>query len=228
MRLPDEEDCSTTGKAIGLTKEQIGELSKLPTGAAVIYQNNWIEAVLTQIDKCPRRFYQDDVISANSQIASAIGKVSLCMITQYEENHKHLQLDEIRDIIQSVDLSIHKKQEIMSGIAVIYDALESEMSASNRTFCKLLYNFIGCDGLFKAIPLELKQPYANDYDEIPNEDIYASREWYAEIVSRLEHYAYIPEEELRHKLLQYLMFHVTMKYESDRRYDIAYYSIFRS
>lgn len=43
MRLPDERDRNLVGKSAGLNENQIKELSKLPTGVAAIYQNNWIE-----------------------------------------------------------------------------------------------------------------------------------------------------------------------------------------
>lgn len=51
MRLPDEIDRRLAGKSAGLADEQLDELSKLPKGVAVVYQNNWLEPVLCQIDK---------------------------------------------------------------------------------------------------------------------------------------------------------------------------------
>ncbi|MBE6662880.1 MAG: ATP-binding protein [Ruminococcaceae bacterium] len=49
MRLPEEEDRQLVGKAANVSNEQIAELSKLPTGVAAIYQNNWIEPILCQV-----------------------------------------------------------------------------------------------------------------------------------------------------------------------------------
>ena len=51
LRLPEENDREITGKAMGLSDEQIKELSKLETGVAAVYQNNWQEAVLCKIPK---------------------------------------------------------------------------------------------------------------------------------------------------------------------------------
>lgn len=51
FRLPDFDDRALVGKSENLTDEQINELSRLPTGCAAVYQNNWQEAVLCQIDK---------------------------------------------------------------------------------------------------------------------------------------------------------------------------------
>ena len=49
MRLPEYEDRRLVGKAVGLNEEQISELAKLPTGVAVVYQNDWLESVLVKI-----------------------------------------------------------------------------------------------------------------------------------------------------------------------------------
>lgn len=51
MRLPDESDRILVGKAVGLTDDQIVELSKLDRGVAAVFQNHWLEAVLCQVDE---------------------------------------------------------------------------------------------------------------------------------------------------------------------------------
>lgn len=51
LRLPDYSDRELVGKAATLNDDQIIELSRLETGVAAIYQNNWIEPVLCKIDK---------------------------------------------------------------------------------------------------------------------------------------------------------------------------------
>nr|VVV06327.1 hypothetical protein AW0309160_03817 [Aliivibrio wodanis] len=51
MRLPDESDRNLVGKSVALSNEQIDELAKLPKGVAVVYQSNWLEAVLCKINK---------------------------------------------------------------------------------------------------------------------------------------------------------------------------------
>ena len=50
MRLPDESDRELVGKAANLNDEQIKELSRLPTGVAAVFQNNWLEAVLCSVE----------------------------------------------------------------------------------------------------------------------------------------------------------------------------------
>lgn len=49
LRLPEGTDRMITGAAMALKDPQIQELSKLPTGIAVVYQNDWQEAVLCSL-----------------------------------------------------------------------------------------------------------------------------------------------------------------------------------
>lgn len=51
FRLPEGHDREITGMAMGLHEKQIQEISKLPTGVAVVYQNDWQEAVLCHLPK---------------------------------------------------------------------------------------------------------------------------------------------------------------------------------
>ncbi len=50
MRLPESGDREIAGNTIGLSPEQTYELSRLKTGVCVIYQKDWLEAVLCQVD----------------------------------------------------------------------------------------------------------------------------------------------------------------------------------
>lgn len=51
LRLPESADREITGGAIALKAPQYDELSKLPTGVAAVYQNDWQEAVLCALPK---------------------------------------------------------------------------------------------------------------------------------------------------------------------------------
>lgn len=51
MRLPDETDRLLAGKSAALTEEQIDEMARLPRGVAVVYQNEWLEAVLCKVSR---------------------------------------------------------------------------------------------------------------------------------------------------------------------------------
>ena len=67
LRLPEGKDREITGTAMALNENQTQELSKLPTGVAAVYQNNWQEAVLCSI---PR--YKSIDLPANTAPAAAV------------------------------------------------------------------------------------------------------------------------------------------------------------
>lgn len=50
MRLPEESDRIIAGKSAAMKDNQLDEIAKLPTGVAVIYQNDWEEPVLCHVD----------------------------------------------------------------------------------------------------------------------------------------------------------------------------------
>ena len=49
MRLPDGDDRQISGKSAALKDNQIDEIAKLPTGVAIVYQNDWMQAVMSNI-----------------------------------------------------------------------------------------------------------------------------------------------------------------------------------
>lgn len=51
MRLPESTDRQLVGSSIGLDEYQTSEISKLETGVAVVYQNDWLEPILGKISE---------------------------------------------------------------------------------------------------------------------------------------------------------------------------------
>ncbi|MCI9175331.1 MAG: ATP-binding protein [Lachnospiraceae bacterium] len=71
LRLPESRDREQTGKSMALSDKQIVELSKLPTGVAAVYQNDWQEAVLCKIDEyIPNRLQKRKDKTAHQHLLS--------------------------------------------------------------------------------------------------------------------------------------------------------------
>jgi hypothetical protein len=51
LRTPEANDRDAVGRSMGLTPDQVNEIAKLPSGVAVIYQNDWVNPVLCMIEK---------------------------------------------------------------------------------------------------------------------------------------------------------------------------------
>lgn len=51
LRTPEANDREAIGRSIGLTSDQVNEIAKIPSGVAVVYQNDWVSPVLTMVNK---------------------------------------------------------------------------------------------------------------------------------------------------------------------------------
>lgn len=69
LRLPDLSDRELVGRAAGLHDEQILELSRLNTFVAAVYQNNWLEPVLCNIDTNFRKSHRYETKEPVTRIA---------------------------------------------------------------------------------------------------------------------------------------------------------------
>ena len=111
MRLPEDSDRKIAGKASGMKEEEVDEIAKLPTGVAVVYQNDWEAPVLCKISK----FEGEEIpftYTSNPEIQKA-------------------------PVIQAEVLKLLLKGRIANPIEVDIDAIErelpkSELSTSNK------------------------------------------------------------------------------------------------
>lgn len=90
MSLPDGDDRYIVGKSVGLNDFQIEEISMLPTGVGIVFQNNWSAAVLC---KMPYQEEQSQIINISSCSSSKddnlyFNLIDLYKSTSYNENLK--------------------------------------------------------------------------------------------------------------------------------------------
>lgn len=143
LRLPEYEDRRLVGKAAGLSDEQIEEISKLETGVATVYQNNWIEAVLCKIDKFDteeiefiekEEFKDDDLILKNK-----LSKILLA-------NHVSERVDyKIDDIIKEVIASKYNSQLKINIIKALNSLEKNEL----KDVSKIILSLYGNNEAFK-------------------------------------------------------------------------------
>lgn len=74
LRLPEYADRENIGGAMNLSEVQIGELAKLPTGVAAVYQNNWMGAVLVKLPCFPvsEEFFSEPQMEEPSEVDELI------------------------------------------------------------------------------------------------------------------------------------------------------------
>lgn len=164
MRLPEFADCEAVGHSIGLDSDQILELSKLDKGVAAIFQNSWLESVLTKIDKCSDR-YELKRIPENDRKSQIrlVGELLAELVTQ----------DEANDFNMSWFSTILNGARVPDSVKERYRSLLLEYQKSwktpdkNKAFSALIAQLLNCRDLLRIfedkLPHKIKKK--QDIDE---------------------------------------------------------------
>ena len=103
------------GKSAALKEEQINEIARLPKGVAVVYQNDWIEAVLCQINKFDGE--EKDYHYRDKEIYNEKKKINSTLINFILNNRldspDKIDLKEVEDAIENFEGSTQLKIELI-------------------------------------------------------------------------------------------------------------------
>lgn len=139
MRLPDEDDRMLAGKAAALKDEQIDEIAKLPKGVAVVYQNDWLEAVLCKVDKFDgeEKLYNYTPENVSSVEENKL-KLDLIKFLINAEKLEYLDTDlkKIKTILSCTYMPTVIKREIYQ---VLY-----KKAKDKKLFSKVIVDLFGC------------------------------------------------------------------------------------
>lgn len=118
MRLPDGDDRLIAGKSAGLKDDQTDELSKLPTGVAVVYQNDWIQPVMCKITlstfkrvqygKHPDQKVSEEAVTPIAEILKLLLKGRLV-------NGEEPNIDTINKALPRTKLPVSIKAQVMAS-----------------------------------------------------------------------------------------------------------------
>ena len=117
LRTPEAGDREAVGRSMGLTDDQVNEIAKLPSGVAVVYQNNWISPVLTMIDKAnvvelPYVNPKPTVIKSAKQARTEI----LCMLLQPWIPRDRMRGVALKNALRSLDVPRNIKRQLTDCI----------------------------------------------------------------------------------------------------------------
>ena len=114
LRTPEANDREAIGRSMGLTENQVNEIAKLPSGVAVVYQNDWVSPVLTMIDKAnvTESSYAYESKNTIKPIKAARTEI-LSMLMQPWFESKKISEAELRNSLKVLDIS-HKSRELLS------------------------------------------------------------------------------------------------------------------
>lgn len=215
MRLQDQDDQAAIGSALSLTDVQVTELSKLNKGVGAVFQEGWVEAVLTKFDYYQNPYsitsadtdYQPEAIY--SDICAVRGFLIKKLLNTFNDSSIEWRNLE-RDIDKISNFSKWKLADykaLFRRYAAVYDEIHNQFK-SNRIkypfYGSLIRELLSADNLFQIICLpqpdnNMNQPYSEDakFREI-------CMKWKTEIIDALERYCQglsISEKEIVIKLL---------------------------
>ncbi|KAB5604756.1 ATP-binding protein [Bifidobacterium jacchi] len=213
MRLPDHDDEILAGHSLGLNDSQIKEVSRFPIGVAAVYQNNWVEAVLVNIDKSKERYHRDDVVSKPEESAVVKGKVISEIINEFESGiaaEDGFQFeDEMLPLIQRSRLNEYKKRELIGNVYDFCSYFDPRLDriASRPAVARQLRVLMECDGLFEAVPLNIGTYEVNqlEHNGVSKEDLRKLRNWFSVVVRNLPSYVEFRDERTARHALRYVL-----------------------
>lgn len=146
LRLPDRSDRELVGYAAGLDDEQIDELSKLKKGVAAVYQNDWVEPVLVQVNKCELGESTYDFTAAADVAKSTIREQLVNFLIQGRVSEKlDFSIPEIEKGLASLELSSMNSEFVEEQIAEYKENGSLEIWEDNdlRFLAKRLSDILG-------------------------------------------------------------------------------------
>lgn len=232
MRLPDYEDCKIAGLSMGLNDSQIREIARFPMGVAVVYQNNWVEAVLTQIDKSKEQYHQTDLVTDDYTLSVIKGQLTVELIFQYETGvatEDGFQLDELLNIIRNSKLNFSKKQDLIQ-VMVDWCSCFERQAPLNGSFAAKLAEFISCNGLFEALQIQFVKDYKNESkitrDCIDEKDLISIKNWYDCVYDHLDSYVLLTDINIKKRVLRYLLLNKRVQEINYNKYQLIYEGIY--
>ena len=192
MRLPEKLDREAAGSSVGLSEEQINELSRLDKGVAVVYQNNWLEAVQTKIDRCST-VYEVMTIPENNpnDKLDLLGQLLNELVTE-ELKHFYV-LARMEKIVDSSSINVQLKSKYKVLLRE-YNKLFRSVNRQ-RAFDSLIYNLLECESLYKAFEDNIP---VNEYIESPSLDIQRKcKSWCDSIYLNLDKYATFTSKQVK-------------------------------
>lgn len=190
MRLPERVDCEVAGCSIGLTDEQIMELTKLDKGVAAIYQNNWLEAVLTKIDKSNDLYKTSSTpVQDGKNRAALVGKLLAEFIDQ--DKNETFNMLRLNTIINSAKVPKFAKTDIRD-LFLQYEEVETKQK--RFALSELVFKLMDCNDLFQIFENKLpskpgiKNEFSNKLD-IDYSTAKACKIWVDCIFDNLSRYA---------------------------------------
>lgn len=169
MRLPDEDDRMLAGKAAALKDEQIDEIAKLPKGVAVVYQNDWLEAVLCKVDKFDgeEKLYkytpENTAYCSDNEVKHNLIKF---FINDKKAEYLDKDIEKLKTALIGSSLSTVQKKQVYTLINKNVDEKDSAKSIVNLMKCRnKIRKILKESKTLEKVDLELKNIILSEFAE---------------------------------------------------------------
>lgn len=219
MRLPEAVDCESIGRSIGLNDEQILELSKLDKGVAAIFQNDWLETVLTKIDRCSGVYKIPAVVKNDLEAEKELIYIVLEELINESQDKKY-NLSWLKDSIYSMKVN---KSFQMTLEKTITDFFEDWKKGSDKNLlAEVIFKILNCGDLMKMFEPELPVGIKKSSMLTPEIRKQANT-WGNKVYKGLDRYAKFLDKFVKDQVFMNLILH---QIETDKRanqYKVALY-----
>ncbi|MDR0883214.1 MAG: hypothetical protein LBN05_01175, partial [Oscillospiraceae bacterium] len=213
MRLADFDDCVAVGKSIGLKDPQIEEIGKLGRGIAVVYQGNWLEAVLTHISKADEMLLEIDEFCADR---TAKKKEMLSELIFELVQAKSCDFFETKPLIRILDGAERRNPSGVSKTRCIsrlehirYSKMINDFIAcsdKNSRFPELIVELIECGDIMHTITPRFPDKLA---EKLTVANRKATKQWYFKIRDVIGRYITYDDKKYIVAQLMFYIFHHT-------------------
>lgn len=201
MRLPEASDCEAAGHSIGLKDEQIMELGKLDKGVAAVFQNDWLETVLTKIDKCSDKYEVSGVKKNDIQAEKDfLGELLEELVRQAEDNTCNLPW--LKDIVKKAKIDNSKKHMLEKMIDEYHTVYTTAITVENKreAYNELIAKLLNCADLIRMYETDLPAGILKK-SQMTDEIQKAGTNWIKRISAGLESYATFWDRHIKNQVL---------------------------
>jgi len=204
LRLPDETDRVLVGKSANLNDDQIKELARLPMGVAAVYQNDWIQPVLCQVDRAegldnrPYSYKPDEIINnINTNDTNALRDRIMRFLLSRKFNEK---IDENIDKLKERIIKSNLENRVVKRLIDYLNAnpRSPEKLGEISEIISSIYSFSG-DIFKKAKKMDIKE-FTDDWEN----------QFMNDITPKINHF----EKDIQRNIMTSL-FHETMLRNND-------------
>ncbi len=217
MRLPEAGDGEAVGRSIGLSNAQIAQLSRLDKGVAVIYQNNWLEAVLAKIDRSSATYEVSAAkVRDRKPRLALVGDLLAELIEQ--DKTGEFNLSWLNPIVDGADVPEFVKTRCRH---LLWDYQKKRQTGMRKlAFARLLLDLMNCDGLYRMFEEELP-PMIRKKSELTDDVRAQCMRWKRCICDHLAEYADFYDEPTREAVFIQTLLAKISRETDNRRYKLA-------